>query len=116
MLFNVDTCKVMHFGYNKSKRTYEMNGKDLDEIWRPNLRKDIKFIEGAQRRETKLLKSLKVESCANQLKKLYLTTIETRRLQGDSIEVFKMFNRMDNLDAKKSSELTNAPIWGHPLN
>jgi hypothetical protein len=32
MLFNVDKCKVMHFGYNNSKRTYEMNGKDLEEI------------------------------------------------------------------------------------
>jgi ribonuclease P/MRP protein subunit RPP40 len=23
-------CKVMHFGYNNSKSTYEMNGKDLE--------------------------------------------------------------------------------------
>jgi hypothetical protein len=29
MLFNVDKCKVMHFGYNNSKSTYGMNGKDL---------------------------------------------------------------------------------------
>jgi hypothetical protein len=29
MLFNVDKCKVMHFRYNNSKSTYEMNGKDL---------------------------------------------------------------------------------------
>jgi ribonuclease P/MRP protein subunit RPP40 len=32
MLFNVDKCKVMHFGYNNSKSTYGMNGKDLEEI------------------------------------------------------------------------------------
>jgi ribonuclease P/MRP protein subunit RPP40 len=32
MLFNVDKCKVMHFGYNNSKSTYKMNGKDLEEI------------------------------------------------------------------------------------
>jgi hypothetical protein len=32
MLFNVDKCKVMHFRYNNSKSTYEMNGKDLEEI------------------------------------------------------------------------------------
>jgi hypothetical protein len=32
MLFNVDKCRVMHFGYNNSKSTYEMNGKDLEEI------------------------------------------------------------------------------------
>jgi hypothetical protein len=32
MLFNTDKCRVMHFGYNNSKRTYEMNGKDFKEI------------------------------------------------------------------------------------
>jgi ribonuclease P/MRP protein subunit RPP40 len=32
MLFHVDKCKVMHFGYNNSKSTYEMNWKDLEEI------------------------------------------------------------------------------------
>jgi hypothetical protein len=31
MLFNVDKCKVMHFGYNNSKRTYEMKRNDLEE-------------------------------------------------------------------------------------
>jgi hypothetical protein len=28
-LFNVDKFKVMHFGYNNSKRKYEMSGKEL---------------------------------------------------------------------------------------
>jgi ribonuclease P/MRP protein subunit RPP40 len=32
VLFNVVKCKVMHFRYNNSKSTYEMNGKDLEEI------------------------------------------------------------------------------------
>jgi ribonuclease P/MRP protein subunit RPP40 len=32
MLFNVDKCKVMYFRYSDSKRTYEMNRKDLEEI------------------------------------------------------------------------------------
>jgi ribonuclease P/MRP protein subunit RPP40 len=31
MLFNVDKCKVMHFGYNNSKSAYEMNGKTWSE-------------------------------------------------------------------------------------
>jgi hypothetical protein len=32
MLFNIDKCRVMHFGYNNSKSIYEVNGKDLEEI------------------------------------------------------------------------------------
>jgi Asp-tRNA(Asn)/Glu-tRNA(Gln) amidotransferase C subunit len=37
----------------------------------------------------------------NRLKKLHLTNMETRRLWGDLIEVFKMFKGMDNLDVHK---------------
>jgi ribonuclease P/MRP protein subunit RPP40 len=177
MLFNVDKCKVMHFGYNNSKSTYAMNGKDLEEIseerdlgvivqqdlkwskqcsksvstanrilgmikrsfcylskdvllklykslvrshleycvqaWRPYLKKDIELIEGVQRRATKLIKSLKDETYENRFKKLHLTSMETRRLRGDLIEVFKMFKGMDNLDVHKFFQLTNAPTRGH---
>jgi ribonuclease P/MRP protein subunit RPP40 len=179
MLFNVDKCKVMHLGYNNSKSTYGMNGKDLEEIseerdlgvivqqdlkwrkqcsksvstanrilgmikrsfcylskdvllklykslvrphleycvqaWRPYLKKDIELIEGVQRRATKLIKSLKDETYENRLKKLHLTSMETRRLRGDLIEVFKMFKGMDNLDVHKFFQLTNAPTRGHSL-
>jgi ribonuclease P/MRP protein subunit RPP40 len=68
------------------------------QAWRPYLKKDIELIEGVQRRATKLIKSLKDETYENRLKKLHLTSMETRRLRGDLIEVFKMFKGMDNLD------------------
>ena len=32
MLFNVDKCKVMHFGINNIKVNYELNGKTLEEV------------------------------------------------------------------------------------
>jgi hypothetical protein len=32
MLSNVDKCKVVHFRYKNCERTYEMNGKNLEEI------------------------------------------------------------------------------------
>ena len=32
MLFNVDKCKVMHFGINKINVNYELNGKTLEEV------------------------------------------------------------------------------------
>jgi hypothetical protein len=41
--------------------------------------------------------------------------METRRLRGDLIEVFKMFKGMDNLDVHKFFQLTNAPTRGHSL-
>jgi hypothetical protein len=55
------------------------------------------------------------ETWDNRLKKLHLTSMETRRLWGDLIEVFKMFKRMDNLDFINFFQLTNAPTRGHSL-
>jgi ribonuclease P/MRP protein subunit RPP40 len=85
------------------------------QAWRPYLKKDIELIEGVQRRATKLIKSLKDKTYENRLKKLHLTSMETRRLRGDLIEVFKMFKGMDNLDVHKFFQLTNAPTRGHSL-
>jgi hypothetical protein len=68
---------------------------------RPYLRQDIDLIEGVQRRTTKLIKSLKDETYEYRLIKLHLTSMETRRLWRDLIEVFKIFKGMDNLDVRK---------------
>jgi ribonuclease P/MRP protein subunit RPP40 len=71
------------------------------QAWIPYLRKYIDLIEGVQRRATKLIKSLQDETYEHRLKKLYLTSKETRRLRGDLIEVFKMFKGTDNLYVHK---------------
>jgi hypothetical protein len=46
---------------------------------------------------------------------LNLTTLETRRIRGDLIEVFKMFNGLDYLDPLMFFELNTAPTRGHSL-
>jgi len=46
---------------------------------------------------------------------LKLTTLETRRLRGDLIEVFKMFKGFDNLDLLMFFELNTVPTRGHSL-
>ena len=46
---------------------------------------------------------------------LSLTTLETRRLRGDLIEVFKIFKGFDNLDPTVFFELNTAPTRGHSL-
>ena len=65
------------------------------QAWNPYLRKDIELLEKIQRRATKLipgLKDLRYEERG-------LTTLETRRLRGDQIEVFKILNRYENIDS-----------------
>ena len=64
----------------------------------PNCRKDIDLLEGMQRRATKLISSLKDKTYEDRVSYLKLTTLETRRREGDLIEVFKIFKGFDNLD------------------
>jgi hypothetical protein len=65
------------------------------QAWRPHLKKDIDLLEGVQRRATKMINGFKDKSYEDRLRCLNL---ETRRLRGDLIEVFKMFKGFDNLD------------------
>ena len=68
------------------------------QAWRPHFQKDIDSIEGVQRRATKLILDLKDESYEDGLRCLNLTTQETRRLEGDLIEVFKICKGFENVE------------------
>ena len=68
------------------------------QAWRPYLRKDIDMLEKVQRRTTKLITGLRDLSYDDRLKECGLTTLETRRLRGDQIEVFKILNDHENID------------------
>ena len=50
------------------------------------------MLEKVQRRTTKLITGLRDHSYDDRLKECGLTTLETRRLRGDQIEVFKILN------------------------
>ena len=61
-------------------------------------KKDIDMLERIQRRATKITPELKDRSYEERLKECGLTTLETRRLRGDQIEVFKILNGSKNND------------------
>ena len=50
------------------------------------------MLERVQRRATKMIQKLRNISSEMRLKECGLTTLETRRLRGDQIEVFKILN------------------------
>ena len=54
-------------------------------------------------------------SYSDQLQKLGLTTLETRRLRGDLIEVFKTFKGFDNIKLQDFFKLSSASFGGHIL-
>ena len=55
---------------------------------RPYRKKDIDTLERIQRRATKMIPELRDLSYEERLKECGLTTLQTRRLRGDQIEVF----------------------------
>ena len=55
-------------------------------------------MEKVQKRMTRMLPDLKNMSYPERLKKLGSTTLESRRLRGDLIEVFNIVKGFDNID------------------
>ena len=68
------------------------------QAWRPYRKKDIDMLERLQRRATKIIQKLRNISYEMRLKECALTTLGTRRLRGDQIEVFKILNVYENID------------------
>ena len=62
------------------------------------VKKDIDTLERIQRRSTKMIPELRDLSYEERLKECGLTILETRRLRGDQIEVFKILNGYENID------------------
>ena len=67
------------------------------QAWRPYRKKGIDTLERIQR-ATKMIPELRDLSYEERLKECGLTTLETRRLRGDQIEVFKILNGYENID------------------
>jgi ribonuclease P/MRP protein subunit RPP40 len=61
------------------------------------LQKDIDLIEGVHRTATKLVVGTKGMSYEERLKFLDMTTLETRRIRGDLIEVFEILKGIEDV-------------------
>ena len=78
------------------------------------LRKDVDMLEKIQRRATKLIPGLRDLTYEERLNECGLTTLETRRLRGDQIEVFKILNGYENIDSNIFFEIKESKITrGH---
>ena len=68
------------------------------QAWIPHLRKYVDKLKKVQRRATKMMEGLEGLGYLERLKILNLTTLETRFLRADLIEVYTMFKGLDKLD------------------
>src|SRR5437867_97671 len=88
---------------NKSKETIIPLYKSLVrpnleycvQVWSPHLIKDIKLIENVQHRANRMIPELHGKAYEQRLIEVKLTTLETRCLRGDLIEMFKILKGFD---------------------
>ena len=175
--FNVDKCKVIHFGrdnpntaytinnneikvvevekdlgviVNKDlkvagqcaaavktanrtlgliKRTFSSRNKDIIvrlykslvrphleycmSVWRPHYAKDIDLLERVQRRSLKMIDGFKTLSYEDRLKTVHLTTLETRRIRGDLIEVYKIMHGLTDINPEEFFSFSTSNLRGH---
>jgi hypothetical protein len=83
------------------------------QAWSPYLRKDIDLLEGVQRGATKTISGFEDHPCPKGLFRLRMTTLETRRIRGDLIEVYKILHNFDKLDSSIFFKLSVTSLRGH---
>jgi ribonuclease P/MRP protein subunit RPP40 len=82
------------------------------QVWRPHFQKDIDLMEKVQRRATRLIVDHSDKPYHERLAILRLTTLETRRLRGDLIEVFKIMKGFENVDCSKFFDRSSTGLGG----
>jgi len=68
------------------------------QVWRPHLVKDINLLERVQKRATRMIEECKGMGYEDRLKELKLTTLETRRIRADLLEVYKIVTKQEGLE------------------
>lgn len=97
MIYRTINCKEKDVILGLYKSLVRPHLEYCVQSWRPHLMKDIKLLEKVQHRATKMITGFQNMSYEERLSRLRLTTLETRRLRGDLIEVFKIMKGFEGL-------------------
>ena len=84
-------------------------------VWSPFKLRDIKPIEGVQRRATGLSRDLRNEPYNIRLTTLGLPTLQFRRERADMLQVFKILNGYEDIDSSRLFTLSSTGLRGHSL-
>ena len=85
------------------------------QAWRLHLQKDIMLLVKVRGRATQLIVSLRDKPYDERMKKLKLTTLETRRTRGDLIEAFKIYQGFDKIDPGRFFLVMDSCTRGHNM-
>ena len=82
-------------------------------IWFPYTKKNKKLIENIQKRTTRMVPELKELSYTERLAKLNLFSLDNRKKRGDMIQLFKILNGIENIDANTMFTYSKSQTRGH---
>ena len=77
---------------------------------------DKKRIESVQRRATKMVIEIRSLEYEDRLLELKLTTLEMRRKRGDMIQIYKIFNGIDEVEIGLGISRNEGPYSKHSHN
>jgi len=122
----VEQCKKANKILGYISRSFEYKSKDIIlplykslvrphleyavQFWSPYLKKDIELLERVQRRATKMVPNLRNMPYDDRLRMLRLPKLESRRLRGEMIEVFKILKGFDDVDSRQFFSLSDVTI------
>ena len=114
-IFKLHQLKLYYKLVNK-QLVYILNIEYCIQAWRPHTRKDIDKLERVQRRAIRLISEISQLSYEERLQQCRLTTLETRRIRGDQIEVFKIMHGYEELNKDMFFRIKNDSITrGHSI-
>ena len=85
------------------------------QAWRPHLVKDIEKLEKVQRRATKMIEECRGKSYEERIQILGLTTLETRRVRADMLEVFKILKGYEGINGDCFFKIQLTKTRGHEM-
>ena len=83
------------------------------QAWSPYYAKDIAKLEKVQKRALNMIPELRHLNYEEKLKHLNLFSLSKRRLRGDLIETYKIFNGLDKIDYNTFFTLNKSNTRGH---
>ena len=116
MIKRTFTCKSEEITLQLYKSLVRPRLEYCIQAWCPHLRKDIDLLKKVQRRATRLIYSLHDLPYYDRLKRLKLTTLVTRRVRGDLIEVFRIIKGFEEVDSNNFFKTASSiNLRGHSL-
>ena len=82
-------------------------------VWNPYLAKDVKLIEGVQRRATKMVQGIQHWKYDDRLNYLGLMHLEKRRVRSDLFETFKVMKGMYDITEESFFIMDDSGRRGH---